>query len=165
MPNRKQSFFPRVKSVIVYSQLNAINDINPPRKARWPVPAEAPADLRSEPRLTARPPLPIRPARLPLRRVVAALTAVATFAAQLPVAALTARPAAAQLVMTRADYEACQAQDETAFRKALPGWITVRVGHDRRSAAAYCLNSQTEIVALIARLDALVRPPHPETNR
>ena len=55
--------------------------------------------------------------------------------------------------------------DETAFRKALPGWITVRVGHDRRSAAAYCLNSQTEIVALIARLDALVRPPHPETNR
>ncbi len=47
------------------------------------------------------------------------MTAVATFAAQLPVAALTAHPAAAQLVMTRADYEACQAQDETAFRKAI----------------------------------------------
>lgn len=52
--------------------------------------------------------------------------------------------------------------DEAVFRKALPGWITIRIGHERRSAAAWCLNSQTEIVALIARLDALVRAPGPE---
>lgn len=59
-----------------------------------------------------------------LSRSVAALTAVATLAGQLPLAALMARPAAAQLVMTRADYEACQAQDEAAFRRAIEGLTT-----------------------------------------
>ena len=55
--------------------------------------------------------------------------------------------------------------DEAAFRKALPGWLTVRVGRERPSAAAYCLNSQLEIVALIARLEALVRAQPPESKR
>jgi hypothetical protein len=50
------------------------------------------------------------------RRGVSAVTAFAVFAANL---APLAAPAAAQGIMSRADYEACQARDEASFRKAV----------------------------------------------
>lgn len=47
--------------------------------------------------------------------------------------------------------------DEAIFEKALPGWITVRVGYSTVSAADYCINSQMEIIALILRLESLLQ--------
>lgn len=47
--------------------------------------------------------------------------------------------------------------DETVFRKALPQWITIRVGHEDNSAAAYYLKSQSEMAALIQQINFLVR--------
>lgn len=55
--------------------------------------------------------------------------------------------------------------DEAVFRKALPDWLTIRVGQDTGSAAAYCLNSQMEMAALILRIDALVRDTLRENGR
>lgn len=47
--------------------------------------------------------------------------------------------------------------DETVFRNALPDWLTIRVGQDKPSAAAFCLNSQQEMASLILKIDTLVR--------
>lgn len=47
--------------------------------------------------------------------------------------------------------------DEIVFRRALPGWLTIRVGRDTRSAAGYWLDSQTEIATLILRIEALIQ--------
>ena len=55
--------------------------------------------------------------------------------------------------------------DESVFRKALPGWLTIRVGHDMPSAAAFCLNSQNEMVTFIQRIDGLIRNRRKESNR
>lgn len=55
----------------------------------------------------------------PGRGVVACLTAIAVLAAQLPVHAIMGTPAAAQGLMSRADYEACQGADEAGFRRAI----------------------------------------------
>lgn len=55
--------------------------------------------------------------------------------------------------------------DESVFRKALPGWLTIRVGRDAPSAAAYCLNSQHEMVTFIQRIDGLIRSTRKEINR
>jgi trehalose 6-phosphate phosphatase len=55
--------------------------------------------------------------------------------------------------------------DEHVFRRALPGWLTIRVGHDAPSAAAFCLNSQHEMVTFIQRIDGLIRSTRKETDR
>lgn len=47
--------------------------------------------------------------------------------------------------------------DENVFRRALPDWLTIRVGHETPSAAAYCLNSQNEMASLIQRIDGMIR--------
>ncbi len=47
--------------------------------------------------------------------------------------------------------------DENVFRRALPDWLTIRVGHETPSAAAYCLNSQNEMTSLIQRIDGMIR--------
>ncbi len=100
--------------VIVCSQFSSINDTDgPPREMACALPPWSHV-------VTACSLMPIRPYRRPTaRRTVAGLTAIATLIGQLPLATLQATKASAQLVMTRADYEACQAQDETAFRKAI----------------------------------------------
>ena len=59
-----------------------------------------------------------------LLRGIAGASAVAVIAAQAPLALLSSVPAAAQIasssgIMSRTEYEACQARDETAFRKAI----------------------------------------------
>lgn len=53
--------------------------------------------------------------------------------------------------------------DESVFRRALPDWLTIRVGHDAPSAAAYCLNSQNEMASLIQRIDSMIRAQRKET--
>lgn len=47
--------------------------------------------------------------------------------------------------------------DESVFRQALPQWLTIRVGHKDDSAANYYLNTQSEMAALIQRIDRLIR--------
>lgn len=54
--------------------------------------------------------------------------------------------------------------DESVFRRALPGWLTIRVGHETPSAAAFCLNSQHEMVTFIQRIDGLIRRAKKEIN-
>ena len=59
-----------------------------------------------------------------LRRSVAVATATVMMAAQLPLAVLSATSVRAQIttssgIMSRTEYEACQARDEAAFRKAI----------------------------------------------
>jgi hypothetical protein len=58
------------------------------------------------------------------QRTISAATILALLAAQAPTALLTAQPAAAQIrssngIMSRTEYEACQARDETGFRTAI----------------------------------------------
>ncbi len=53
--------------------------------------------------------------------------------------------------------------DENVFRRALPDWLTIRVGHDTPSAAAYCLNSQNEMASLIQRIDGMIRSQRKES--
>ncbi len=53
--------------------------------------------------------------------------------------------------------------DENVFRRALPDWLTIRVGHDAPSAAAYCLNSQNEMATLIQRIDSMIRTQQKES--
>lgn len=53
--------------------------------------------------------------------------------------------------------------DENVFRRALPDWLTIRVGHDTPSAAAYCLNSQNEMASLIQRIDGMIRAQRKES--
>ena len=51
--------------------------------------------------------------------------------------------------------------DEAVFRRARPPWLTVRIGRDDpRSAAMFGLDSEAELVTVLARLAAL-RPPPP----
>lgn len=58
--------------------------------------------------------------RIDVRRSLSALTAFSVVVAQAPLATLPSTPASAQTqVMTRADYEACQAGDERTFRAAV----------------------------------------------
>jgi len=52
--------------------------------------------------------------------------------------------------------------DENVFRRSLPDWLTIRVGHDAPSAAAYCLNSQNEMATLIQRIDGMIRAQRKE---
>ncbi len=53
------------------------------------------------------------------RRFIGGLTCLAVVLAQLPAGLVGARPAAAQGVTSRADYEACQTNDEAAFKRAI----------------------------------------------
>jgi nitrogen regulatory protein PII-like uncharacterized protein len=58
------------------------------------------------------------------RRSVSLLTALALVSVQLPLSTQLSRPAQAQIassngIMSRADYEACQARDEAGFRQAI----------------------------------------------
>ena len=49
--------------------------------------------------------------------------------------------------------------DEAVFRRARPPWLTVRIGRDDpRSAAMFGLDSETELVTVLARLAALPPP-------
>ena len=54
--------------------------------------------------------------------------------------------------------------DENVFRRALPDWLTIRVGHETPSAAAYCLNSQNEMAPLIQRIDSMIRAKTKEST-
>ncbi len=54
--------------------------------------------------------------------------------------------------------------DESVFRNALPQWLTIRVGHKDGSAARYYLNSQSEMAALIQRIDRQIRTKHKEAK-
>ncbi|MDR3410950.1 MAG: trehalose-phosphatase [Formivibrio sp.] len=47
--------------------------------------------------------------------------------------------------------------DEVVFRKALPDWLTIRVGQKDNSAASFYLNSQSEMALLVQRIDRLIR--------
>ncbi|SFN42686.1 trehalose 6-phosphate phosphatase [Formivibrio citricus] len=47
--------------------------------------------------------------------------------------------------------------DESVFRKALPDWMTIRVGCMDGSAARYCLDTQDEMLELIQQLDKIIR--------
>ena len=47
--------------------------------------------------------------------------------------------------------------DESVFSRARADWLTIRVGQSGDSAAGYYLNSQSEMVALIQRIDRLIR--------
>ncbi len=53
--------------------------------------------------------------------------------------------------------------DENVFRRALPDWLTIRVGHETPSAATYCLNSQNEMATLIQRIDGMIRAQRKES--
>ena len=49
--------------------------------------------------------------------------------------------------------------DEAVFRRARAPWLTVRIGRDDpRSAAMFGLDSETELVTVLARLAALPPP-------
>lgn len=54
--------------------------------------------------------------------------------------------------------------DESVFRQALPQWLTIRVGRKDDSAANYYLNTQSEMAALIQRIDRLIRAAQKETR-
>ncbi len=54
-----------------------------------------------------------------IRRGVTGVSLAAFLATQMPLALLSAAPAAAQGVLSRSEYEACQARDEAAFRSAI----------------------------------------------
>lgn len=47
--------------------------------------------------------------------------------------------------------------DEAAFRKALPDWLTIRIGQKDDSAARFYLNSQSEMATLIQRIERVIR--------
>lgn len=47
--------------------------------------------------------------------------------------------------------------DEAVFSKALPDWLTIRIGQKDDSAALYYLNSQSEMATLIQRLERVIR--------
>ncbi|MEP7300533.1 MAG: trehalose-phosphatase [Caldimonas sp.] len=50
--------------------------------------------------------------------------------------------------------------DEAVFRRARPPWLTVRIGRDEpQSAAMFGLDSEAELVTVLARLAAMRRPP------
>ena len=52
--------------------------------------------------------------------------------------------------------------DEAVFRRARPPWLTVRIGRDDpRSAAMFGLDSEAELVTVLARLAAASRPKAP----
>lgn len=55
--------------------------------------------------------------------------------------------------------------DESVFRKALPQWLTIRVGRKVDSAASYYLNTQSEMAALIQRIDRQIRSRRKEEDR